>query len=243
MSGISTSAVHTQLHPTSRPPARSAGAATRRGALRGERASDLAYARLRERIVDLRLAPGALVDEQTLATEVELGRTPVHEALARLAGDQLVIVMPRRGVMIAPISVESVRAIFEAREAIECGNAYFAAQHASDEALAELRRRIELAEAARVGSEPFRFLDDDQQIHRFLAAIVSNAFLEDAADKILTHSLRFWRSYFTLRAAQPGTLISHQPLMAALEARDGEGALRAMREHILASRQLLSDLF
>lgn len=210
---------------------------------RGQRASDIAYARLRERIVDLRLPPGALVDEQSLAAEVGLGRTPVHEALARLAGDQLVNVMPRRGLMIAPISIESVRAIFEAREAIECGDAYFAAQHASDAELAELRRLIETAEAARVDSDPMRFLDDDQHIHRYLAATVHNVFLEDTADKILTHSLRFWRYYFSTRPAQPGTLISHQPLMAALEARDGEGALRAMREHIVASRQLLSDLF
>ena len=210
---------------------------------RGQRASDIAYRRLRERIVDLRLPPGALVDEHSLAAEVALGRTPVHEALARLAGDQLVVVMPRRGLMIAPISVEHLRAIFEAREAIECGNAYFAAQHASDAELAELRCLIETAESDLVNGDSMQFLEHDQRIHRYLAATVHNIFLEEAADKILTHSLRFWRYYFSLRPAQPGTLISHQPLMKALSERDGDGALHAMREHLLASRQLLNDLF
>ena len=210
---------------------------------RSQRACDIAYAQLRERIVDLRLLPGALVDERSLAAEVGLGRTPVREALARLAGDQLVIVMPRRGLIIAPIAIENLRAIFEAREAIECGNAYFAAQHASDAELAELRRLIETAESALANSDSMQFLEDDQRIHRYLAATVHNVFLEEAADKILMHSLRFWRYYFSLRPARPGTLISHQPLMAALLARDGDSALHAMREHILASRQLLNDLF
>src|SRR5262249_22858235 len=90
------------------------------------RASDLAYERLRALIVGRERAPGGRVDEQTLAARVCLGRTPVHEALARLAGDQLVVVLPRRGLMIAPIGLDRVREIFEAREAIECGNAYFA---------------------------------------------------------------------------------------------------------------------
>jgi DNA-binding GntR family transcriptional regulator len=207
------------------------------------RASDVAYARLRERIVGLQLPPGMLVDEQSLAADIGLGRMPVHEALARLAGDQLVIVMPRRGLMIAPISLETVREIFEAREAIECGNAYFAARHASDAELVQLRRLIEAAEAAREVSDRYQFLEDDQQIHRYLAGMVRNVFLRDAADKILTHSLRFWRYYFLSQPLRPNTLISHRPLLAELEARNPEGALSAMREHIVASRQLLNDLF
>ncbi len=207
------------------------------------RASDIAYHRLRDLIVGLELAPGALVDEQSLAARVELGRTPVHEALARLAGDQLVVVLPRRGLMIAPIGLDRVREIFEAREAIECGNAYFAARHATDADLAELRRLIEEAEAAREDVDIYRFLEDDQLIHRFLAHMVHNTFLQDAADRILLHNLRFWRFYFATRPAQPGTLISHRPLLAALERRDAEGALRAMRDHILASRALLHALF
>jgi len=207
------------------------------------RASDVAYQRLRDLIVGLELAPGVLVDEQTLAARVCLGRTPVHEALARLAGDQLVVVLPRRGLMIAPIGLDRVREIFEAREAIECGNAYFAARHATQADLAELRRLIEEAEAAREDADVYRFLDDDQLIHRFLAHTVHNTFLQDAADRILLHNLRFWRYYFATRAAQPGMLISHRPLLAALERRDAEGALRAMRDHILASRALLHALF
>ncbi|HVB74282.1 MAG TPA: GntR family transcriptional regulator, partial [Ktedonobacteraceae bacterium] len=100
-------------------------------------------------IIDLRLQPGMMIDELSLAAEVGLGRTPVHEAVARLVIDRLLTVLPRRGLMIAPIGLEQVREIFEAREAIECGNAYFAVSHATDADLAELRRLIEAAENAR----------------------------------------------------------------------------------------------
>ncbi len=73
--------------------------------------------------------------------------------------------------------------------------------------------------------------------------MVRNSFLQDAADRILLHNLRFWRFYFTTRRAQPGTLVTHRPLLAALERRDARAALIAMREHILASRTLLNELF
>jgi DNA-binding GntR family transcriptional regulator len=203
----------------------------------------VAYERLRAMIIDLRLPPGVMVDELSLAAEIGLGRTPVHEAVARLVIDRLVTVLARRGLMIAPIGLEQVRELFEAREAIECGNAYLAVHHATDADIVELRRLIEAAENAREETDVLRFLEDDQRIHRYLAHSVRNTFLQDAADRILLHNLRFWRFYFRTRHAQAGMLVSHQPLLAALERRDAQGALAAMREHIYLSRTLLNALF
>jgi DNA-binding GntR family transcriptional regulator len=194
-------------------------------------------------IIDLRLQPGEMIDELSLAAEIGLGRTPVHEAVARLVSDRLVAVLPRRGLMIAPIELDDVREIFEAREAIECGNAYFAVQHATDADLAEFGRLVDEAEDALEETNVLRFLEDDQRIHRFLAHMVRNSFLQDAADRILLHNLRFWRFYFTTRRAKPGTLVTHQPLLAALKRRDPKEALTAMHDHILASRVLLTELF
>lgn len=194
-------------------------------------------------VIDLRLQPGAMVSELSLAAEIELGRTPVHEAVARLVVDRLVKVLPRRGLMIASIGLEEVREIFEAREAIECGNAYFAVQHATVAELAALRRLVEQAESAREEIDVQRFLDDDQLIHRFLASCVHNSLLQDATDQILMHSLRFWRFYFARYHVAESTLIPHQALLAALEQRDAQGAYMAMREHIRTSRALLNKLF
>ncbi len=207
------------------------------------RDSDVAYERLRTEIIGLQFQPGTMVDELTLATEVGLGRTPVHEAVARLVTDRLIIVMPRRGLMIASIGLELVREIFEAREILECGNAYFAVQHATDADIAELRQMVESAEDARSEFDVMRFLEDDQRIHGFLSSIVHNAFLRDATERILLHNLRFWRYYFSTHQALPKTMVSHWPLLTALEQRDAKMTRDAMYEHILTSRNLLNTLF
>ncbi len=207
------------------------------------RDSDVAYERLRNKIVELQFAPGMTVDEATLAIEVGLGRTPVHEAVARLFIDRLVIVMPRRGLMIAPIGLELVREIFEAREILECGNASFAVQHATNADIAELRQIVASTEDARVDFNVLRFLEDDQHIHRFLSSIVHNSFLQDATDRVLMHNLRFWRYYFSIHQALPKTMVSHWPLLTALEQRDAKVTRKAMYEHIQTSRNLLNTLF
>ena len=211
--------------------------------MKNARDSDVAYERLRNRIIELRFPPGMSVDEATLASEVELGRTPVHEAIARLVIDRLVTVMPRRGLMIAPIGLELVREIFEARDILECGNASFAVQHATDVEIAELRQMVTSTEDARTEFDVLRFLEDDQRVHRFLSSIVHNSFLQDATEHVLTHNLRFWRYYFSTHQALPKTMVSHWPLLTALEQRDAKLTCQAMHEHILTSRNLLNTLF
>ena len=194
-------------------------------------------------IVDLRLPPGHLVDEQSLATEVGLGRMPVREAVARLASDHLVVVMPRRGMIISPIGLDSVREIFEAREAVECGTAYCASRHATAAELAVLRRLIEEADEAREETDFARFLDDDQRIHRVLAHAAHNTFLEQAADRLLVHNLRFWRFFAVAHPVTASVMMTHRPLLAALEQRDADAAHAAMRAHIHAARAQLNALF
>ncbi len=207
------------------------------------RDSDVAYERLRNKIIELQFTPGMMVDESTLATEVGLGRTPVHEAVARLVIDRLVTVMPRRGLMIAPIGLELVREIFEAREILECGNASLAVQHATDADVAELRQIVTSTEDARTEFDVLRFLEDDQRVHRFLSSIIRNSFLQDATERVLMHNLRFWRYYFSTHQALPKTMVSHWPLLIALEQRDAKVTREAMYEHILTSRNLLNTLF
>jgi len=220
----------------------SAGAAPAPAA-RATRASDAAYRRLRDLIVELRLRPGALVDEQSLAAELGLGRMPVREAMARLAGDRLVVIMPRRGMIISLIGLDSVREIFEARETIECGTAYWAARHVTDDELAELRRLIEAAESARREVAFARFLEDDQHIHHTLARAAHNSFVEGAAERLLVHNLRFWRYFAAAHRVTPSAMVTHRPLLAALERRDASAAHAAMRAHIRAARGLLNQLF
>jgi DNA-binding GntR family transcriptional regulator len=164
---------------------------------------------------------------------------PVREALARLAVDRFVTVQPRRGTTVTAPSLEDVADMFDAREAIECGVAHIAARRASEEDLATLAGLITAADRARHGADHEAFLRDDHAVHSFLVHLVHNPLLQDAADRLLLHNLRFWRSYWSTRPARMTTMISHADLLTALQAGDAEAAEAAMREHIARSRQLL----
>ncbi|MDQ1545096.1 MAG: hypothetical protein QOK08_2734, partial [Actinomycetota bacterium] len=120
---------------------------------REPRASELAYNDLLERIINLRLPPGSLINEQAMANELGLGRMPVREAIARLATDRFITVVPRRGAVVAPVGLDDVLNMFEAREAIECGVAYIVATRATKEDLDILRELVKAADGAREGND------------------------------------------------------------------------------------------
>ncbi len=206
------------------------------------RASDTAYEQLLSQILDLRLPPGSTINEHAVAAQLGLSRMPVHEAVARLAADRLVTVLPRRASVVTDIRPQDALDMFDAREAIECGVAHVAARRATDEDLAILRTLIEAAERARKDTDHLRYLRQDHDIHYFLVHMVPNALLQDAADRLLMHNLRFWRSYWSGQPPRQVTMISHANLLAALEARDPERAERAMRSHIRLSLELVPPI-
>jgi DNA-binding GntR family transcriptional regulator len=152
-------------------------------------------------------------------------------------------VLPRRGTVVTPIGLDDVLDMFEAREAIECGVAHIVATRATQEDLDTLRTLVDAADRARDGTNHEEFLRDDHAIHAFLVHMVRNSLLQDAADRLLLHNLRFWRTYWSSRPAQHATMISHAELLAALEAHEADKAEKAMRDHLVASRQLLQASF
>jgi DNA-binding GntR family transcriptional regulator len=194
-----------------------------------KRDSDRAYEQLLDMILDLRLTPGEVVNEQSLAAQLGLGRMPVHEAVTRLAADRLAIIMPRRGTVISPIALKDVVDMFEAREAIETGVAYIAARRAADK--------------ARDGQYWEEYLKADHAFHTFLVHMINNPLLQDAADRLLLHNLRFWRLYFSGRTAQHHAMLSHERLHSAISSHDSAQAELAMREHISNSRSMIQSLF
>ncbi|CAN5243045.1 GntR family transcriptional regulator [Frigoribacterium sp. UYMn621] len=207
------------------------------------RASEIAYNELLERIVDLRLPPGSVINEKAMGMSLGLGRMPVREAIARLATGRFLTVLPRRGAVVSPIGLADVLDMFEAREAIECGVVYIVAERATTEELATLRDLVARADSARTGTDHEIYLRTDHAVHAYLVHMVHNGLLQDAADRLLLHNLRFWHLYWSNRPAQPSTMMSHTHLVEALEAHDAEGAARAMRSHLVASRALVQEAF
>ena len=109
--------------------------------------ADRAYAELRDRLVTLRIAPGEPIDEDQLGEQLEMGRTPVREAIKRLALENLVTVFPRRGTFASEINITDLADISDVRGVLEGHAAARAAERITDDQRAEL-------DASARGAEP-----------------------------------------------------------------------------------------
>jgi DNA-binding GntR family transcriptional regulator len=203
--------------------------------------ADRAYVELRDRIVTLRLAPGTVLREDELMREVEVGRTPLREAVKRLALENLVAVQPRRGTFVSAVEASDIVNITEVRAELEGYAAELAAQRLDEDhraaAEALLREVDELAESG----DPDWLMRFDERIHRFTWEAAGNPYLQETLERYFTHSLRIW--YLVLdRLPGLGHAVHDQThLVEALLAGDAARAREIMREHVLDfQRELLA---
>lgn len=201
-----------------------------------------AYQRLRDLIVTLRLQPGALVNEAALMDELGVGRTPLREALQRLAGEGLVVLRPRRGAFVAGLSLLDLQQIFELRRVLEGYAASLAAERATPTDLAALQAALDQLPAAAASGEPQALIEVDRAFHRALARAAHNRFLENTLSRLYNLNLRLW--YLALDQIGPvhDAVGEHQRVLAALRQRDSAGAEVALREHITAFQTRIKAL-
>ncbi|MEA2226461.1 MAG: hypothetical protein QOF04_91, partial [Solirubrobacteraceae bacterium] len=140
--------------------------------------ADRAYAALRDRIVSLRIAPGAPINEDALGRELDMGRTPVREAIKRLALENLVTVFPRRGTFASEINITDLAHISDVRGQLEGHAAYRAAERLTAAQRAELGDLLERIDA-RDGAPAADLMGLDADIHRFVYRCAANPYLEE----------------------------------------------------------------
>ena len=157
--------------------------------------TEQAYSALEEMIVHGRLAPGAVVTEAMLAEKLRIGRTPIREALQRLAREHLVSIQPRRSVTIAPIDVRSQLRMLELRRSVEALVVASAARRATDE---ERRRFASLAEeferSAKARDE-VRFMRVDREFNELCIQAARNEFAAASMRLIAPLARRYWIQY------------------------------------------------
>jgi DNA-binding GntR family transcriptional regulator len=219
------------LSPSSRPTSLlgAAGRRTPDGSLGAE-----AYRRIRERIVSLELAPASLIDEQSLAAEVGLGLTPVRQALRRLAWENLVVIMPRRGTLVADVNPADLSALFEVRVELEGLAAELAASRATKrqlEALDDLMLRTRAALAA-APPDPHHLIELDREMHELLAQAAHNEVLAQSLDTHYVHVLRLWNIAIERVGELPSAIEEHIAIAQAVTDHDGASARELMRTHV-----------
>ena len=160
-----------------------------------EPAAAKAYRALERMIVTLELAPGSVATEGALIERLGLGRTPVREAIQRLAWEGLVEVRPRAGLAIAPLHPGDWLRVIDARRGVEVVLARSAARYVTREAAARFHDAALGMQKAVVAGDVIAFLEADKALDEALALAADNPFAARVAAPLQTHSRRFWFRY------------------------------------------------
>ncbi len=189
--------------------------------------TDLAYAHLEELIVTLKLPPGRVVSESQLSELAGIGRTPIREALQRLAREKLVSVLPRRGILVTEINVKSQLRLLEVRRELERLIARSAARRATSaerERLEELARDFE--KSARRDDDVV-FMRTDREFNTLCSTAAHNEFAAGAMGLMHSLSRRFWYIHYKQAADMPLTAKLHADIARAIAAGNEDKAAAA----------------
>lgn len=197
--------------------------------------ADKAYQAIRELIVSLELAPGAVIDEPELMERLGIGRTPVREGLRRLAHERLVEVYPRRGMFVTGVDVRELARLSEVRAVLEPEAARLAADRATDldrAAIAEL-----LDELGAGGRDDRELMELDERIHGAVYRAAHNDLLEATLGQYYVLARRIWSIALgsvieTGQEELEEAVDAHRTLLEAIRDGDGEYAAEAMRAHV-----------
>ncbi|MBT0767382.1 GntR family transcriptional regulator [Kineosporia sp. J2-2] len=193
------------------------------------RQADIAYSGLRDLIVTLELHPGAALAEDELMRRLEVGRTPLREAVKRLEVESLVVVYPRRGTFVSEVHLADHSLICDVRRQLES----HAARRAAERATAADRSRLEGLEATIAAHAGGRAASMrlDTEIHREVYRCAHNHYLEHDLSHYYNLSLRIWYLFLD-RLPEVDHDAEHLPMIRAIREGDGEAAAGHAHRHV-----------
>jgi DNA-binding GntR family transcriptional regulator len=198
------------------------------------RQSDSAYDRLRQLIIRAELRPGAVIEEAAMMELLGVGRTPLREAIQRLAQEDLIENVPRRGYFVTEVTAADLYHVFEVRQTLEAFAARLAAERATPRHLDEFETLLEDARAgiAADNQDLDWNLGVDEWFHRIVVQATGNPYLLGAINRhygLSVRTLYLSRVRITLIREE---IENYENMHAALTARDPDRAEAAMRKHL-----------
>lgn len=191
-----------------------------------------AYELLQRKIVTLELPPGSILDEGKLQIELEVGRTPIREALQRLSLERLVTIVPRRGIFVTDIRITDLKQLFEVRIVLEPMAARLATARGSQEQWQRMEAALSNLSGDDYPAKNQTLITVDELCHQILYEAADNKFLNDTLTTLYALSLRLWCFLLLKINDMQWVIDDHMRLLEALKARDGERAARIVEEHI-----------
>lgn len=193
-----------------------------------------AYEKIKRAIVTLRFEMGKNINEQDLCQELNLGRTPVREALQLLASEGLVTIFPRKGVYVSYVSLEDFQKIYETRLMVETYCISEATHKISDAEIQRLKLLVTDAESFVDAMDIEGLLKIDHEIHMGIVKSLNNRYIEQIANQVYDLVTRMWFLSFRTRTQDElrYSLLAHLKILDKLATRDVAESQNANREHL-----------
>ncbi|MDF2096003.1 GntR family transcriptional regulator [Aquibaculum arenosum] len=209
-----------------------------------------AYTEIRARILRLEFSPGAELEEGALCTLLGLSRTPIREALIRLASEGLVVLQRGRGARVAPLDISNLRTFFEALDLLQRAVSRLAALRRTGEDLAAIEPHIQAFEESGKRVESLDMAESNYRFHMAIAVAAHSEYLERSYSRVMTEGLRVARVCFSeendreappLSAHVDRTTSEHHALYNALLQQDADEAERLAAEHTILFRNRVAQ--
>jgi DNA-binding GntR family transcriptional regulator len=202
---------------------------------------DRAYDTIKHRIITCAFRPGEYINELQLSALLKIGRTPVHQALDRLMIEGMVEVIPRKGVIVKPVSLNEVLQIIEVRLINEPYGARLAAEKGSDADLADIADVLDRTRDSVAVRDVEKLMLLDREFHLLIARAAKNEVLIDLLRNLHERSLRFWFISLNAPTQHEAVQKEHGAIFSAVRRRDPDAAEAAMRRHIESFRTNVSQ--
>ncbi|MDK1492090.1 GntR family transcriptional regulator [Sinorhizobium sp. 7-81] len=202
------------------------------------------YETLRNEILALTLAPGQLLDENTLAERFDMSRSPVREALIRLAGEELVVTLSNRSTIVAPIEVATFPKYVEALDIAQRMNTRLAAELRTDADLKAIAKRQKEFEAAVRTGNHLQMSEANKQFHIAIAKAGKNPYLGSFYERLLNQGQRMLHLHFEyLERTHEGYLLTdeHNQMLEAIRAKNVDLADELAHAHTRQFQQNFID--
>lgn len=182
--------------------------------------ADVAYKRLEEMIVTLKLPPGTTVSEANLSKHLGIGRTPVREALQRLAYEGTIVILPRCGVVVSEINITNQLKLVGVRRELERYVATCAARRANAEQKQQFLDLVAEFETAAQQNDEIHFIRTDSEFDALVLAVAQNEYARNAIIPLRAHCRRFWHIHFKKAGSLPKLSRLHADVARAIAAND-----------------------
>ena len=189
--------------------------------------SDRAYSDLEALIVTLKLAPGSAVSEAELSERLGIGRTPIREALQRIARERLITILPRRGIIVSEINIKSQLRLLEVRREVERLVARSAARRATPEERARFLAMARSFEKSARSNDEVTFMRVDREYNELSVVAAHNEFAAGAMTLMHSLSRRFWYIHYKRAADMPRAAKLHADVARAVAGQDEKAAAAA----------------